>query len=588
MPSSRTSRALSDEQLRAKTEEFKDRLLDRLTQAETLDDLLPEAFAVVREAAKRVIGQRHFDVQMIGGMVLHQGRIAEMKTGEGKTLIATLPLYLNALEGKGAHLVTVNDYLAKCHAQWMGPIYDFLGHERRRDSGIERRDRRAGGSYIYDPDYVNEDEPIYPNLRRVRQAARPTRRTSPTAPTTSSGSTTCATTWRSRSEELVQRELHYAIVDEVDSILIDEARTPLIISGQADAVHRSVLQDGPRGVPAGHRDATTRSTRRPRPPCSPTTASHKVEQGIGVENLADDPELMHHANAALKARTVFKKDIDYVVKGDGQQVIIVDEFTGRLMFGRRYGDGLHQAIEAKEGVKIEHESQTLATITYQNYFRLYDKLAGMTGTAKTEEEEFRKIYGLDVVDHPDEQADDPRGQPGRDLQDRGGEVPRHHHRDPEAAQQAAAGAGGYSLDRDVRARERAACSRRSCSLLAATFVLRQMLEEAKNIDGDTQEAVPAAAEREVRRADPRAGWSRSAGRSAHRMDMLTPENVERLASHHRSRATDGDRAADGVPGGGHRAQRPERQVPRDGSPDHRRRRPAGRGDDRHQHGRSRR
>ncbi len=358
---------LSDSQLSAKTIEFR----NRLEAGETLEDLLFETFAVVREVGKRVLGQRHYDVQLIGGMVLHDGRIAEMKTGEGKTLVATLPTYLNALTGKGVHVVTVNDYLASRDAQWMGEIYNFLGmsvglivhglsHEQRRES--YNADITYGTNNEFGFDYLRDNMAVRPG-------------------------------------SVVQKEPNFAIVDEVDSILIDEARTPLIISGEADKptdLYFRVSKIIPRlkieeDYNVNEKDKVVTLTE---------TGVSKVESLLGVENLYDDlhNEVAHHVNQALKAHTLFRLDRDYVVK-DGQ-VIIVDEFTGRLMFGRRYSEGLHQAIEAKENVKIEKESQTLATITFQNYFRMYKKLAGMTGTAKTEEQEFMNIYRLDVVEIP--------------------------------------------------------------------------------------------------------------------------------------------------------------------------------------------
>jgi len=510
---------LTDEELRAKTDEFK----QRLANGETLDDLLPEAFAVVREAAKRTIGQRHFDVQMIGGMVLHQGRIAEMKTGEGKTLTATLPLYLNSLEGKGAHLVTVNDYLAKFHAQWMGPIYHFLGVSVGALQGSNPETGELEASYIFDPDYVNEEEPTYPNLRRVDKKeaylADVTYGTNYVF-----GFDYLRDNMAFSREELVQRELHYAIVDEVDSILIDEARTPLIISGQA-ARSTELYYKMDRVVArlVAERDYTI--DEKARTAMLTDEGIRRVEEGIGVDNLAEDPQLMHHANAALKARTIFKKDIDYVVKNG--QVILVDEFTGRLMFGRRLSDGLHQAIEAKEGVKIEHESQTLATITYQNYFRLYNKLAGMTGTAKTEEEEFRKIYGLDVVviptnrpmirvDHPDViyKTEEAKIR-GITL-----EILRLH------ARQQPVLVGTRSIEMSERLSDR--ISGDKLQLLAATFVLRQMLEERKDIDAEqrkqfTQLLNTKFGELTLAKLSPVA---RAVGAS---LDMLRQENVERLA-----------------------------------------------------------
>lgn len=360
-------KALSDEQLSAKTDEFK----QRLDKGESLDSILPEAFAVVREASWRVNGQRHYDVQLIGGMVLHDGRIAEMRTGEGKTLVATLPSYLNALTGKGVHIVTVNDYLARRDSEMMGRIHRFLGLSVGLIvHGLNYAQRREG--YAADITYGTNNEFGFDYLRDNMV---------------------------SRPDGLVQRELHYAIVDEVDSILIDEARTPLIISGEADKpteLYYRVAMVIPRLKPEEDYNVNEKDR-------VVTLTEHgvsRVETMLGVENLYDDihTELAHHVNQALKAHGLFKRDRDYVVK-DGQ-VIIVDEFTGRLMFGRRYSEGLHQAIEAKEKVKIEKESQTLATITFQNYFRMYDKLSGMTGTAMTEEPEFKKIYKLDVVEIP--------------------------------------------------------------------------------------------------------------------------------------------------------------------------------------------
>ncbi|SES80710.1 preprotein translocase subunit SecA [Anaerobranca gottschalkii] len=355
---------LSDEQLRNKTAEFK----DRLAKGETLDDILPEAFAVVREGAVRTLGMRHFDVQILGGIVLHQGRIAEMKTGEGKTLVATLPAYLNALEGKGVHVVTVNDYLATRDSQWMGKIYEFLGLKVglivHGMSSSERREAYAcdityGTNNEFGFDYLRDNMALY-------------------------------------KEDLVQRDLHYAIIDEVDSILIDEARTPLIISGQVEQ-DISMYYRYAKLIPKLKNEVHYSVDEKANTVVLTEEGIREVEKQLGIENLYDDEnmEISHHINQALRAHVLMKRDRDYVVQNN--QVIIVDEFTGRLMHGRRYSNGLHQAIEAKEGVKIERESQTLASITYQNYFRMYKKLAGMTGTALTEEEEFRKIYGLDVV-----------------------------------------------------------------------------------------------------------------------------------------------------------------------------------------------
>lgn len=356
--------ALSDEGLAAKTLDFK----RRLENGDTLDDILPEAFAVVREASRRTLGMRHFDVQILGGIVLHQGRIAEMKTGEGKTLVATLPAYLNALTGRGVHIVTVNDYLASRDAEWMGPIYRSLGLSVGLVvHGLNHEEKQR--AYQADVTYGTNNEFGFDYLRDNMV----------TTP-----------------EHKVQRERYYAIVDEVDSILIDEARTPLIISGEADKptdLYYKIAKFVPRLKP----EVDYKVDEKAHLVTLTDEGVAKVEKYFGIENLGDDRymELAHHVNQGLKAHALMKRDRDYVVK-DGK-VIIVDEFTGRLMFGRRYSDGLHQAIEAKEGVKIERESQTLATITFQNYFRLYEKLAGMTGTAATEEEEFRKIYGMDVV-----------------------------------------------------------------------------------------------------------------------------------------------------------------------------------------------
>jgi preprotein translocase subunit SecA len=355
---------LTDEQMRAKTEEFRKRLNDD----ETLDDLLPEAFALVREASVRTLGMRHFDVQLIGGIVLHQGKIAEMKTGEGKTLAATLPVYLNSLTGHGVHVVTVNDYLAQRDAEWMGAIYKFLGltvgvivHD------LDDEERRK--AYNSDVTYGTNNEFGFDYLRDNMKFSL---------------------------NDYVQRELNYAIVDEVDSILIDEARTPLIISGPTHENTDKYYKIN-RIIPGLHKDQHYTIDEKARSVVLTEEGVAKVEKALNVANLFDPSqiEILHHVNQGLKAHTLFKKDVDYIVK-DGQ-VIIVDEFTGRLMPGRRYSDGLHQALEAKEGVKIENENQTLATITFQNYFRMYNKLAGMTGTADTEAPEFKKIYNLDVV-----------------------------------------------------------------------------------------------------------------------------------------------------------------------------------------------
>ena len=370
---------LSDSSLSGKTAEFR----RRLNKGETLDDLLPEAFAVVREASRRVLGMRHFDVQLLGGIALHQGNISEMRTGEGKTLVATLPVYLNALEGKGVHVVTVNDYLARRDSEWMGRVYRYLGlsvglivhgldfHQRKMSYSA---DVTYGTNNEFGFDYLRDNMVVY-------------------------------------AEQMVQRPLNYAIVDEVDSILVDEARTPLIISGPGERStdsYYTLAKIAPKLIPG--QDYTVDEKANTVAPTESGIA--KVEKHLNIHNLyeAEHMELNHLLSQALRAHALMKRDRDYVVK-DGE-VVIVDEFTGRLMFGRRYSDGLHQSIEAKEGLKVERESQTLASITFQNYFRMYGKLAGMTGTAKTEEQEFRKIYGLNVLviptnqqvirkDHPD-------------------------------------------------------------------------------------------------------------------------------------------------------------------------------------------
>ena len=376
---------LTDHELREKTNYFK----KQLAEGKTLDDILPEAFAVVREASKRVLGMRHFDVQLIGGIILHQGRIAEMKTGEGKTLVATLPVYLNALEGKGVHVITVNDYLAKRDSEWMGKLYKFLGltvglviagMEPKEKQEAYNADVTYGTNNEFGFDYLRDNMVIYKN-------------------------------------QLVQRGLHYAIVDEIDSILIDEARTPLIISGRANEssdlykkadnfvkrlTPKVIVEEDVKDFEQAEDNEKYDYIVDLKAKSATLTQKgiKKAEETFGLENFNDleNSTLVHHVNQALRAHGVMKKDIDYIVK-DGE-VLIVDEFTGRIMYGRRYNNGLHQAIEAKEHVKIADESKTLATITFQNYFRMYDKLSGMTGTAMTEEAEFEEIYNLDVVAIP--------------------------------------------------------------------------------------------------------------------------------------------------------------------------------------------
>jgi len=379
---------LSDAELRAKTDEFK----ARLSGGAPLDEILPEAFAAVREAAKRTIGQRHFDVQLVGGMVLHQGKIAEMKTGEGKTLVATLPLYLNSLTGQGCHLVTVNDYLVKFQHQWMGPIYDFLG--------VTIGSIQHEAFYIYDPSYEAED----PRWNRLRPVSRREAYEADITYGTNNefGFDYLRDNMVVEMSRCVQRPLNYAIVDEVDNILIDEARTPLIISGPAEEAEQK-YQVFARLVPRLRQDIDYTVEEKSRTVSLTDVGITNVETMLKREGLLQvsnlyDPSnysLTRYLDSVLKANVLYQKDREYVVR-DGE-VIIVDEFTGRLMPGRRYSEGLHQAIEAKERVKVHRESMTFATITFQNYFRMYHKLSGMTGTAVTEAEEFHKIYGLEVL-----------------------------------------------------------------------------------------------------------------------------------------------------------------------------------------------
>src|SRR5512139_2799068 len=380
---------LSDDQLAAKTAEFK----QRLALGATLDDLLVEAFAVVREAGRRAVRMRHFDVQLQGGIVLHRGKIAEMKTGEGKTLVATLPVYLNALEGKGVHVVTVNDYLAKRDAQWMGPLYHFLG----LSVGVIQHD----SSFLYDPSYASQDK----RFDRLRPCTRQEAyRADVTYGTNNEfGFDYLRDNMKYDLSDYSQRELNYAIVDEVDSILIDEARTPLIISGPSEESTDKYYKVN-RIIPNLRIEEDFKRDEKLKNVVLTESGSAKVERSLGLSNLYDPAniELVHHVLQGLRAHHLFKLDVDYVVK-DGE-VLIVDEFTGRLMPGRRWSDGLHQAIEAKEGVQIANENQTLATITFQNLFRMYEKLAGMTGTADTEASEFAEIYNLEVVVIPTNKA----------------------------------------------------------------------------------------------------------------------------------------------------------------------------------------
>lgn len=530
-----TIKGLSDEALRAKTEEFRDRLRipDDLPEDERedwlrqkLQELLVEAFAVVREAGVRALGMRHFDVQLIGGMVLHQGRIAEMRTGEGKTLVATLPLYLNALTGRGAHLVTVNDYLSKRDARWNGPLYHLLGLSVGSIHGQSAETGNDGRSFIYDPEYVPDNPDEWEHLR----------------PCTRKEAYACDITYGTNhefgfdylrdnmapsGEDLVQRELNYAIVDEVDSILVDEARTPLIISGpgnrssdmygQMDKVVRRLVKD--RDYTVDEKAKTAMLTEE---------GTHKVEEITGCGNLSDPENLQinQYVNASLKAHAVFRKDIDYVVK-DGQ-VIIVDEFTGRLMFGRRWSEGLHQAVEAKENVRIEEENQTLATITYQNYFRLYNKLAGMTGTAKTEEDEFRKIYALDVVEIPTNRPVIRRDAPdviykSEEAKFRGLtiEILKSYAREQPAL------VGTRSIEVSERLSERLLSER--LQLLAATILLRNKLDEARDIPTEDKNSYHELLNSRFEDLTvPRLG--KLAKQLGFELDMLSQANIDLLAA----------------------------------------------------------
>jgi preprotein translocase subunit SecA len=379
---------LSDKALKAKTDEFKKRLAK-----ESLDKLLPEAFAAVREAATRTLGQRHFDVQLIGGMVLHEGRVAEMKTGEGKTLVATLPVYLNALTGKGVHVVTVNDYLAQRDAGWMGQVYDFLGLKTGVIIGDE--------SFIFDPDFINEKHQD-PRIKHLKPATRQEAYAADVTYGTNNeyGFDYLRDNMVREVDQLRQRPLHFAIVDEVDSILIDEARTPLIISAPSMATGSAYHQFAKVAKQLINVDDYEVDEKRKTVILTDKGVEH-VEKILGIQNLygIENIRTIYHLDQAVRAQALFKRDKDYVITKEGE-VVIVDEFTGRLLKGRRYNEGLHQAIEAKEGVEVQEESMTLATISFQNYFRLYDKLSGMTGTASTEAEEFHQIYKLSVVEVP--------------------------------------------------------------------------------------------------------------------------------------------------------------------------------------------
>jgi len=527
-------KSLTNDQLRAKTDEFRARLEGpdglsdderRTWTREKLNEILPEAFAVVREAGWRVLGQRPFDVQLISGMVLHQGRIAEMKTGEGKTLSATLPLYLNALTGRGVHLVTVNDFLSKRDARWMGPIYDSLGLSVGSIHGQSAETGEHSNSYIYDPEFVAETPDQWDRLRQV------TRKEAYACDITYGtnhefGFDYLRDNMAFRLEDLVQRELNYAIVDEVDSILVDEARTPLIISGRGfrssdmyykmDKVVRRLAREADYTVDEKAKTAMLTEE-----------GVRKVEEMTGCGNLTDPEnlEINQYVNAALKAHVVYRRDIDYVVK-DGQ-VIIVDEFTGRLMFGRQWSDGLHQAVEAKEGCEIQEENQTLATITYQNYFRLYDKLAGMTGTAMTEEDEFRKIYALDVVEIPTNRAvirNDAADviYKSEEAKFRGItlEVLKAY------ARQQPTLVGTRSIEVSERVSERLLSER--LQLLGATVLLRNVLDESKDIPNDEKNQYHELLNTKFDQLGIN-NLSRVAKRVGFDLNMLSDANIEALA-----------------------------------------------------------
>jgi preprotein translocase subunit SecA len=378
---------LSDSKLKAQTDELKKRL-----EKESLDKILPDAFAIVRETARRTLGQRHYDVQLIGGMALHEGTVAEMKTGEGKTLVATAPVYLNALTGKGVHVVTVNEYLAQRDAGWMAQVYDFLG----LTTGVIITDQ----SFIYDPNFDNKEHDD-PRMRKLRPATRQEAYNADITYGTNNefGFDYLRDNMVREVDQLRQRELHYAIVDEVDSILIDEARTPLIISAPSVTSGNAYSQFAK--VTRQLKESDYEKDEKRKTVILTDEGITHVEKILGIDNLyaADNIRTIYHLEQALKAETMFKRDKDYVVTKDGE-VVIVDEHTGRLLPGRRYNEGLHQAIEAKEGVEVQEESMTLATISFQNYFRLYEKLSGMTGTAETEAEEFHQIYKLEVIQIP--------------------------------------------------------------------------------------------------------------------------------------------------------------------------------------------
>ena len=612
-------KALTDEQLKAKTAEFKERVraaMDaecerrgkswdelgrddkRAVTDAALDPMLVEAFAVCREAAARTLKMRPFDVQIIGGMVLHDGRIAEMRTGEGKTLTATLPIYLNALTGKGVHLITVNDYLSKVGAVAMGPLYHFLGLSVGIIQGQSPETGDVGGTYIFDPEYRHPD----PRYDYARPAD--TRR----------DAYDCDITYGTNNEygfdylrdnlavpgqELNQPELIFAIVDEVDSILIDEARTPLIISGQAEqSSDLYVKMDRIIRMLQPERDFTLEEKQKTA--TFTEDGQRRVEAALGVDNLADSENvsLMQHANAALRAHAAYKRDVDYLVKANEEgknEVVIIDENTGRLMFGRRWSDGLHQAVEAKEGVKIENENKTLATITFQNLFRLYPKLGGMTGTAKTEEDEFRKIYALDVVQVPtnkpmirQDQADIIYRSEEAKLRGIAREIMTlFARRQPVLV-------GTRSVEMSERVSDRLRYDR--LETLALTDLLRDKLDNAKGLDKAKYAEWSALLNRKLIGKDAETG----------RMVTLTPGQLTEIARHFQVPTSVKDpanvaslmklyeirrgrqRTSGRSPDAWHPTQHSERQVPRERGPHHLRGRAARHRHHRHQHGRSRR
>jgi preprotein translocase subunit SecA len=429
-----TFAAKSDAELRAMTAEFK----QKLDNGATLDDILVEAFAVVREAGKRALGMRHYDVQMIGGMVLHAGRIAEMRTGEGKTLVATLPTYLNALAGKGVHVVTVNDYLAKRDAEQMGRLHGFLGLTTGVIvHGLDDTERQR--AYNADITYGQNNEFGFDYLRD---------------------------NMKSSPDRMVQRGLHYAVVDEVDSILIDEARTPLIISGSAEQ-SADLYEKVDKIIPRLKREVDYTVDEKAHSVMLTDDGNERVEKLLGVSNLYDlaNIQLVHHVNQALRAHTLYKRDVNYLI--DNGKVVIISEDTGRAMPGRRWSDGLHQAIEAKEGVTIEEENQTLATVTFQNYFRMYQKLSGMTGTADTEAPEFHQIYKLDIVVIPTNKPMIREDLPDLVYKNEG-QVRGGHRRHRGVPRPRPAGAGRHRLGREERGHRATCCVRRACRSTSST------------------------------------------------------------------------------------------------------------------------